>query len=116
VSEVGRASPAITGQLQLLLLLILQCAEMAGASDRVFAMTTQYAADRYAFGRPLTSYQSLKHRFADMKTTLEASQAATSAAAAAVGTRPSTTQGSPSARSRWSTGASSSARSSSTTL
>jgi alkylation response protein AidB-like acyl-CoA dehydrogenase len=84
VGEVGGAGPAVEGQLQRLL--VLQCAEMAGAADRVFAMTTAYAADRYSFGRPLNSYQALKHRFADMKTALEASHAATTGAAAAVGT------------------------------
>ncbi|HVB92791.1 MAG TPA: acyl-CoA dehydrogenase family protein, partial [Acidimicrobiales bacterium] len=36
------------------------------------------------FGRPLASYQALKHRFADMKTWLEASQATATAAARAV--------------------------------
>jgi alkylation response protein AidB-like acyl-CoA dehydrogenase len=83
VGEVGGAGPAIEGLLRHLL--VLQCAEMAGAADRVFAMTTAWAADRYSFGRPLNSYQALKHRFADMKTALEASHAATTGAAAAVG-------------------------------
>jgi len=85
VGEVGGAGLAIEGLLWRLL--VLQCAEMAGAADRVFAMTTEYAAARYSFGRPLTSYQALKHRFADMKTALEASHAITTGAAAAVGTR-----------------------------
>jgi alkylation response protein AidB-like acyl-CoA dehydrogenase len=31
--------------------------------------------NRYSFGRPLASYQNLKHRFADMKMWLEASHA-----------------------------------------
>jgi alkylation response protein AidB-like acyl-CoA dehydrogenase len=47
-------------------------------------MTTQWAFDRYSFGRPLASYQALKHRFADMRTWLEACHATTQAAAAAV--------------------------------
>lgn len=87
VGEVGGAGLPIEGLLWHLL--VLQCAEMAGAADRVFAMTTEYAAARYSFGRPLTSYQALKHRFADMKTALEASHAITTGAAAAVGTRAS---------------------------
>ena len=29
-------------------------------------MTVEWAFDRYSFGRPLASYQALKHRFADM--------------------------------------------------
>ena len=63
---------------------VLQCAEMAGAADRVLEFTIAYAEERYSFGRPLVSYQALKHRFADMKMWLEASQATSSAAARAV--------------------------------
>ena len=51
---------------------------------RAFDMTVEWAFDRYSFGRPLASYQALKHRFADMKTWLEASHAISDAAAAAV--------------------------------
>ena len=64
--------------------MVLQCAEMVGAVDRVFAFTVEYAEDRYSFGRPLVSYQALKHRFADMKLWLEASHATAGAAARAV--------------------------------
>jgi alkylation response protein AidB-like acyl-CoA dehydrogenase len=83
VGPVGGAGPVIEAMFWRLL--VLQCAEMAGAADRVLAMTTGYAASRYSFGRPLTSYQALKHRFADMRTWLEASHAVTAGAAAAVG-------------------------------
>ena len=65
---------------------VLQCFDMVGAIDRVFAFTLEYAEDRYSFGRPLASYQALKHRFADMKVWLEASHAAAGAAARAVDT------------------------------
>ena len=47
-------------------------------------MTVEWAFDRYSFGRPLASYQALKHRFADMATWLEAAHAITDEAAAAV--------------------------------
>ena len=46
-------------------------------------MTVEWAFDRYSFGRPLASYQALKHRFADMKSWLEASHAIADAAASA---------------------------------
>ncbi|MGH3250158.1 MAG: acyl-CoA dehydrogenase family protein [Trebonia sp.] len=59
----------------------LQCAELTGAAGRVFEFTVGWAFDRYSFGRPLASYQALKHRFADMRLWLEA-MSATSAAAA----------------------------------
>ena len=41
----------------------------------------EWAFDRYSFGRPLASYQELKHRFADMKMWLEASHALAAALA-----------------------------------
>ena len=56
----------------------------SGAMQTAFDMTVEWAFDRYSFGRPLASYQELKHRFADMKTWLEASHAISDAAAAAV--------------------------------
>ncbi len=49
-----------------------------------FEFTVEYAEQRYSFGRPLVSYQALKHRFADMKMWLEASHATSTAAASAV--------------------------------
>ena len=63
---------------------ILQCAEVVGILDTVMDMTVQWAFDRHSFGRPLASYQALKHRFADMKIWLEACRATTRAAIADV--------------------------------
>jgi alkylation response protein AidB-like acyl-CoA dehydrogenase len=63
---------------------VLQCAEMVGVMDQVFETTLEYLGDRYSFGRPLSSYQALKHRIADQKVWLEASHAAATAAARAV--------------------------------
>jgi alkylation response protein AidB-like acyl-CoA dehydrogenase len=62
----------------------LQCASMVGAIDRILAVTIEYSFDRFSFGRPLASYQALKHRFADMKLWTEASLATAGAAAHAV--------------------------------
>jgi alkylation response protein AidB-like acyl-CoA dehydrogenase len=64
--------------------LTLQCAETCGVVDHVFGMTVEYMRDRYSFGRPLSSYQALKHRVADDKMNLEACHAITTAAARAV--------------------------------
>ncbi|HMJ78882.1 MAG TPA: acyl-CoA dehydrogenase family protein [Iamia sp.] len=69
---------------QLQLACVLQCAEMVGAMDHVLEMTLEYLGDRYSFGRPLSSYQALKHRLADDKTWLEACHATATAAARAV--------------------------------
>ena len=59
-------------------------AETVGAMQFALDMTLEWAFDRYSFGRPLASYQELKHRFADMKTWLEAGHAISDAAAGAV--------------------------------
>jgi alkylation response protein AidB-like acyl-CoA dehydrogenase len=66
---------------------VLQCAEVVGILQTVFDFTTQWALDRHTFGRPLASYQALKHNFADMKLWLEACRATTAAAVAAVAAR-----------------------------
>ena len=66
---------------QLLHALVMQSAVLVGAAERVFDFTVEWAFDRYSFGRPLASYQELKHRFADMKLWLEASHALAAALA-----------------------------------
>lgn len=79
VGAVGGAAADIERQLQLAML--VQCGEMVGAAARVLEFTIEYAFDRFSFGRPLASYQALKHRFADMKLWIEASHAITDDAA-----------------------------------
>jgi alkylation response protein AidB-like acyl-CoA dehydrogenase len=66
------------------LVAVMLCAEMVGASTRVYEFTLQYAFDRSTFGRPIASYQALKHRFADMKMWLEACHATLGEAVRAV--------------------------------
>jgi len=82
VGEVDGAAATVERQLQLAV--VLQCAETVGALDRVVELTLEYLADRTSFGRPLASYQAIKHRFADMKMWLEASHGVTEVAARAV--------------------------------
>ncbi len=82
VSTADRAHDDL--ELQMLVAAAVQCAETVGVVSRVFEMTLEYVADRYSFGRPLASYQALKHRFADMKIWLEACCATATAAARAV--------------------------------
>ncbi len=71
-------------QLQCALALALQCAETVGVADRAYEITLQYTKDRKAFGRPIGSYQALKHRLADMLLWLETCKAVTAAAIEAV--------------------------------
>jgi alkylation response protein AidB-like acyl-CoA dehydrogenase len=87
-AAVGSAdqTPALIAR-QAQVALVLQCAEVVGVLDTVMNFTIQWALDRYSFGRPLASYQALKHRFADMKIWLEACRATSRAAVAAVGAR-----------------------------
>jgi alkylation response protein AidB-like acyl-CoA dehydrogenase len=73
VGDVGHADGQVERQLHQALALLN--AESVGAMQTAFDMTVQWAFDRYSFGRPLASYQALKHRFADMKSWLEASHA-----------------------------------------
>jgi alkylation response protein AidB-like acyl-CoA dehydrogenase len=66
---------------------VLQCAEVVGILDTVLAFTIQWGLDRHSFGRPLASYQALKHKYADLKIWFEACRATTNAAVAAVAAR-----------------------------
>ncbi len=84
VGAAGDAADEVERQLQIAV--ALQCAEMVGAADRMFEITLEYLGDRYSFGRPLASYQALKHRVADDKVWLEACHAIAAAAARAVAT------------------------------
>jgi alkylation response protein AidB-like acyl-CoA dehydrogenase len=73
VGDVEKAGEQI--ERQLVIALAILTAEAVGTMQAVFDMTVEWAFDRYSFGRPLASYQELKHRFADMKSWLEASHA-----------------------------------------
>ena len=85
VGNPGAAADEAERLLQLALVMLN--AESVGAMQRTFDMTVEWAFDRYTFGRPLASYQALKHRFADMKSWLEAAHAISDAAAVAVQAR-----------------------------
>jgi alkylation response protein AidB-like acyl-CoA dehydrogenase len=82
VGEPGQAQASVDRQLQHALALL--SAEALGAMQRAFDMTLEWSFDRYSFGRPLASYQALKHRFAQMATWLQASHAISDEAVRAV--------------------------------
>ena len=82
LGEIGGAAAQVDRQLQLAM--VMANAETVGAMQFALDMTLEWAFDRYSFGRPLASYQELKHRFADMKTWLEAGHAISDTAAEAV--------------------------------
>jgi alkylation response protein AidB-like acyl-CoA dehydrogenase len=81
VGGVGEARADVDRQFQLSLVMLN--AESVGTMQTGFDMTVEWAFDRYTFGRPLASYQALKHRFADMMMWLEASHAISDAACVA---------------------------------
>jgi alkylation response protein AidB-like acyl-CoA dehydrogenase len=79
---LGEPGPAAAdAERQLQVAVVIQLAELAGAMDRGLELTAEWLFNRYSFGRPLASYQALKHRFADMRAWLEAARAMADAAA-----------------------------------
>jgi alkylation response protein AidB-like acyl-CoA dehydrogenase len=59
-------------------------AEMCGAAQRVLDMTVEYAKFRVAFGKPIGSYQGVKHKCADMLVDIENAKSLTYYAAWAI--------------------------------
>ncbi|MHB8467038.1 MAG: acyl-CoA dehydrogenase family protein [Acidimicrobiales bacterium] len=82
VGDAATAAAAVDHQLSIAL--ALQCAETAGLIDALFSMTVQYAKDRIAFGRPIGSFQALKHVMADQAVFVETCMAGAVAATRAV--------------------------------
>ena len=82
VGVAGDPVHAVEWQLQVAS--VLQVAELVGVATRVLEFTLNYLDDRSSFGRPLSSYQALKHRVADLKMWSEACAAVATAAARAV--------------------------------
>jgi alkylation response protein AidB-like acyl-CoA dehydrogenase len=85
VGSAGQTAGLIARQSQIAQ--VLQCAEVVGILDTVLAFTIQWGFDRHSFGRPLGSYQALKHKYADLKIWFESCRATTNAAVAAVSSR-----------------------------
>jgi alkylation response protein AidB-like acyl-CoA dehydrogenase len=85
---VGSAeqTPALITR-QSLIAQILQSAEVVGILDEVLRFTVPWGFDRHSFGRPIGSYQALKHKYADLKIYFEGCRAATNAAVVAVASR-----------------------------
>jgi alkylation response protein AidB-like acyl-CoA dehydrogenase len=77
----GEASRDVARQLRIAVSTLN--AEAVGAMQAAFDMTVEWSFDRYSFGRPLASYQALKHRFADMMSWLQAAHAISDTACAA---------------------------------
>jgi alkylation response protein AidB-like acyl-CoA dehydrogenase len=85
--EAAEDSEAVSEQIerQVDLANVLTMADMVGAMDQDFDTALEYARTRTAFGRPIGSFQALKHLLADTSLMLEASKAMLDAAVRAAG-------------------------------
>ena len=79
---IGRAGPA--RERVALVGAVAVTALQAGLAARAVEMTVAYTKQRVQFGRPIGSFQALKHRMADMLVLLEMSRSASWAASYAV--------------------------------
>jgi alkylation response protein AidB-like acyl-CoA dehydrogenase len=78
VGAVDGAADDVERQLEVAV--VVQLAEMLGAMDRALEITTDWLFNRFSFGRPLASYQAIKHRFVDARAWFEAGNAIADAA------------------------------------
>lgn len=74
LGEPGAAAGAVEQALDLARIAL--AAEAVGGAEQVLEMTTAYAKERVQFGRPIGSFQAVKHRLADMMIELEAAKSA----------------------------------------
>ncbi len=78
-TEVGR-DPGIADTAAILL-----AAEQIGAAARCLELTVEYTKQRVQFGRPIGSFQALKHRMADLYVEVQAARTVVGEAVAAPG-------------------------------
>ena len=64
VGEEGAAGPVLSKTLDLAAVAL--AAEQVGGAQRVLDMSVEYAKNRIQFGRPIGSFQAIKHKCADM--------------------------------------------------
>jgi alkylation response protein AidB-like acyl-CoA dehydrogenase len=83
VGVAGKAKDLVSQELATAC--VLTVAETVGAMNYDFELALQYAKHRIAFGRPIGSFQAIKHLLADTSLVLEMSKAITLAAAESVG-------------------------------
>ena len=72
--EPGAGWPAMSKTLDQAAVLIAN--EMVGGAQFVLDMAVQYAKDRVQFGRPIGSFQAIKHKCADMLLEVESAKSA----------------------------------------
>ena len=68
-ADIG-ADPELAGRAAILL-----AAEQIGAATKCLDLTVEYTKDRVQFGRPIGSFQALKHRMADLYVAVQSARA-----------------------------------------
>jgi alkylation response protein AidB-like acyl-CoA dehydrogenase len=74
VGEEGGAGPALSRTLDLAAVAL--AAEQVGGAQRCLDMAVDYAKTRIQFGRPIGSFQAIKHKCADMLLEVESAKSA----------------------------------------
>lgn len=69
----------------MLIAAVLVAAESVGAMHADFTLALEHARTRIAFGRPIGSFQAVKHQLADLSLSLEMTKGLVARAAEAVG-------------------------------
>jgi len=74
IGEEGSAGPVLSKTLDLAAVAL--AAEQVGGAQRVLDMSVEYAKHRIQFGRPIGSFQAIKHKCADMLLEVESAKSA----------------------------------------
>ncbi|MEV4130257.1 acyl-CoA dehydrogenase family protein [Nocardia sp. NPDC049707] len=82
--RLGSADPALVAARLHEIAWAAVAAEQVGAAQRCLELTVEYTKSRVQFGRPIGSFQALKHRMADMYVLVESAKSASYAATVAV--------------------------------
>jgi alkylation response protein AidB-like acyl-CoA dehydrogenase len=82
-SRLARADAAVIAEVTSRGGLVV-AADACGVGHRALAVSVEYAKQREQFGRPIGSFQAIKHKLADMWVLMEGAEVAVAAAARAV--------------------------------
>ncbi|MEZ4330835.1 MAG: acyl-CoA dehydrogenase family protein [Myxococcota bacterium] len=74
LGEPGSAAPGLARALDLAAIAL--AAEQVGGAQRCLDMAVAYAKERHQFGRPIGSFQAIKHKCADMLVAVESARSA----------------------------------------
>jgi alkylation response protein AidB-like acyl-CoA dehydrogenase len=74
MGEPGEAGPALSRILDLAVVAL--AAEQVGGAQKVLDLSVEYAKQRVQFGRPIGSFQAIKHKCADMLVAVESARSA----------------------------------------